>query len=486
MAHATTAPSSVPAPPLVFIGADASPVAAALGYAPDTRVVVFAPDQAAAQRVRAALAGPGASAADRLSVLVGPDYAGAAQVAAGVAGLSSARIMIDPRLEQDRPGEVQRARAALSKLTFQSSANDGARRASAGRYLLHTLANAPRLAREADVASLAGLFEGIPAVIVAAGPSLDRNIRDLMAVRDRVLIIACDTAARPLLSVGLDPHFVVGADSSRANAVHLSALPPSRAWLVAEGSLHPSAFMHFDQRTFVFRVADHHPWPWLQSIGVAAARLDTWGSVATSAFSLARALGCGPIALVGADFAFTDGRPYARGTSFESQWACWHAAGSSYEDIWRLLRDRWASVTIETAIDGSPVATAPHLLSFRDWVNERAAEAPGLRVINATGAGLLAGPAIEQRPLVDALGAADTIDRALIDRLLSAAHQHTRGDMTHLLAAIPALAEGNDETIPLWLEFAGGTASLSAITAALRSPEYAAWTIGRQGRLVTT
>jgi hypothetical protein len=231
MAHATTAPTPCPAPPLVFIGADASSLAAALESTPDTRVVVFAPDAAAAQHVRSALAGPGASAADRLSVLVGPDYAGAAQVAAGVAGLSSARVMVDPALEQARPSEVQRARAALSKLTFQSSANDGARRASAGRYLLHTLANAPRLAREADVGGLAGLFEGIPAVIAAAGPSLDRNIRDLVAVKDRVLIIACDTAARPLLSVGIDPHFVVGADSSRANAVHLSALPPSRAWL---------------------------------------------------------------------------------------------------------------------------------------------------------------------------------------------------------------------------------------------------------------
>lgn len=476
---ATAGPIVAPASPMVFIGADALHLAAALEQAPGARVVVFAPDQSAARHLRAAVQ---EVADDRLSVLVGPDYTGAAQVAARCAGLAGAHVVVDPTLEVTRPDDVRRARAALSRLAFQSSANDGARRASAGRYLLHTLTNAPRLSREANVAVLADLFAGIPAVIVAAGPSLDRNIADLAAVKDRVLIIACDTAARPLMSVGIDPHIVIAADSSRANAAHLTGLPPSKAWLVAEGSLHPSAFIHFDRRTFLFRVADHHPWAWLRSLGIDAARLDTWGSVATSAFSLAQMVGCGPVALIGADFAFTEGRPYCRGTSFESQWACWHAAGSSYDDIWRLLRDRWASVTTETAIDGSAVETAPHLLSFRDWLNERAHASPGLRVINATGAGLLAGPSIEQQRLASVVGTSDTIDRTLVDRVLTAAHQRGRGDMGRLLDGISALAVSDEQTMTAWLEFGAGSVSVASVTAALRSPEYAAWSLAREAR----
>lgn len=427
-------------------------------------------------------ASAGIDAADRMSVLVGPDYAGAAQIAARCANLAAAHVVVDTVFEQDHPADVLRAKAALSKLAFQGSANDGARRASAGRYLLQTLVNAPRLARETDVLALSSLFTGIPAVVVAAGPSLDRNLRDLATVADRVLIVACDTAARPLLTAGLDPHFIIAADSSRSNAAHLSSLPPTRAWLVSEGSLHPSAFTHFSGRTFIFRVADHHPWPWLQSAGVDAARLDTWGSVATCAYSLARMFDCGPIAFAGADFAFTNGRPYCRGTSFESQWALWHEQGSTYADIWRLLRDRWASLTTERGIDGVPVETAPHLLSFRDWIAERAAAHPGGRVINASGAGLLTGDAIEQQSLAAAFGTADSIDRALLDRVIAAAHQRARGQMGRLLEAISALADGDERVTPGWMEFSRGSVSIAAITTALRSPEYLAWLIGRESQ----
>jgi hypothetical protein len=483
MSHALT-PNPVAPPitmpsPLVFIGASSTELIAVLDRGPGAHVVVFAPDPEAARQLRAATP---AIDADRVSMLVGPDYSGAAQVATRCAGLAAARIVVDPVLGLTRPDDVVRAQSALARLAFQSGANDGARRASAGRYLLHTLANAPRISREANVAVLADLFAGIPAVIVAAGPSLDRNIAELAAVKDQVLIVACDTAARPLMSVGIDPHIIVAADSSRANAAHLTGLPPSKAWPVAEGSLHPSAFVHFDQRTFIFRVADHHPWAWLRSLGIDAARVDTWGSVATSAFSLAQMLGCGPVALIGADFAFTDGRPYCRGTSFEAQWACWHAAGSSYDDIWRLLRDRWASVTTERGIDGSLVETAPHLLSFRDWLSERARAAPHLRVINATGAGLLTGPSIEQRPLASAIGAADAIDRRLVDRVLSAAHECGRGDVGRLLSGVSALAIGDEQTITTWMEFGAGSVSVASLTAALRSPEYAAWSLVHQRR----
>jgi hypothetical protein len=121
------------------------------------------------------------------------------------------------------------------------------------------------------------------ALVVAAGPSLDRNVHDLAPALDRTLVIACDTAARPLLTLGVEPDLIVAADSGRANAAYLSLLPPSRSWLVGEGSLHPSAFVHFDQRLFTFAVADHHPWPWLCTAGLDCTTLGTCRADATVA-----------------------------------------------------------------------------------------------------------------------------------------------------------------------------------------------------------
>lgn len=468
---------------VVFIGGGLGHVIEALEQRhPSARAVVLEPDADVARALSTRPDWASWAAAGRLAVLTGPDYAGIAQVARQFGDLAAAPVIVQPRLEATRPEAVVTARDALTRLAFQSSANDGARRASAGRYLLQTLANAPRLVREADVGILASLFSGMPAVIVAAGPSLDRNLDDLAAVAGQVLIIACDTAAKPLVWAGIDPHFVVATDSSRANATHLSSLLTTRSWLVAEGSLHASAFTHFAQRTFVFRVADHEPWPWLTSLGLEARRLDTWGSVATCAFSLALHLGCTQIGFVGADFAFSEGRPYCRGTSFESQWARWQQRGSTEQDIWRMLVDRWPATT-SADIHGAPVRTAPHLVSFRDWIVEQTERHADRGFINATGAGLLAGARIAQDSLAAAFAGRDSIDRTLTDRVLNAAHQSARGDLGRLMEGVAALfSGGHADVVARWVEFSGGAVPASAIESALRSPEHAAWLLGRQTR----
>ncbi|MEO8481956.1 MAG: 6-hydroxymethylpterin diphosphokinase MptE-like protein [Acidobacteriota bacterium] len=465
---------------VVFIGGGLGHVIEALAQRhPSARAVVLEPDADVARALSARPDWTTWASAGRLAVLTGPDYAGVAQVARQFGDLATAPVIVQPRLEATRPEAVATAKGALARLAFQSSANDGARRASAGRYLLQTLANAPRLAHEADVGVLASLFSGMPAVIVAAGPSLDRNIDDLAAVAGQVVIIACDTAAKPLVWAGIDPHFVVATDSSRANATHLSSLLTTRSWLVAEGSLHPSAFVHFAQRTFVFRVADHEPWPWLTSHGLQASHLDTWGSVATCAFSLALHLGCSQVGFIGADFAFTDGRPYCRGTSFEPQWAVWRQRGSSDADIWNLLIDRWPA-TNAVDLHGAHTRTAPHLVSFRDWVVEQTGRHTSCRFVNATGAGLLAGPRITQATLTSTFGAHDTIDRNLTDRVLNAAHQSARGDVRRVLAGVTSLFRGADsDAIDRWVEFAGGSVPASAIEMALQSPDHVAWTLGQ-------
>jgi hypothetical protein len=462
---------------IVFVGAG-------LGHAldrlershPDLTAIVFEPDAGVA---RALLARRDWSAwAGRLAVLTGPEYAGAGELARACPDLPNAPLRIDPALQRDTPAEVTRALPALERVVFSVRANDGARRATAGRYLLHTLAGSARIAREGDAGALTRLLPGVPAIVAAAGPSLDRNVHDVAHVRDRAVIIACDTAARPLITAGLDPDLIVASDSSRANAQHLSALPPTDAWLVAEASLHPSAFTHFDSRTFMFRVADHEPWPWLSSIGLGRARVETWGSVATSAFTLALTMGCDPIILVGADFAFTDGRPYCRGTSLEPMWASWVGGGASYDEIWRSAVDRWPAAE-EPDVTGTPVRTTPHLLAFRDWIAARASRCAPRRIVNATGAGTLVGAGIAQRSATGILTPSPPIDRVAIQTALRGAHASSRGDAGRLFATIAGLIEPGAAPLPeAWRAFTGHTVGDAHLAAALRSHEYRAW---RQG-----
>ena len=75
---------------------------------------------------------------------------------------------------------------------------------------------------------LFGNFEGVPLVLVSAGPSLDRNVRQLAGIDQRCFILAVDTALRPLLAAGIEPHAVMIADPSRLNAQHILDAMPAR------------------------------------------------------------------------------------------------------------------------------------------------------------------------------------------------------------------------------------------------------------------
>jgi hypothetical protein len=447
--------------------------------APNARLVLLEPNPDAARRALDRHDWTARIDAGRLAVLIGPDYRGLAAVARVISGIRQAPILLHPDLA-DRHDLAGPAKDAIARLTFQGDANAAARRALSGRYLLHTLANAPAIARESRAGQLAGLFAGQPAVIAAAGPSLDRNIHDLAPVLDRAIVIGCDTAAWPLLSAGVTPHLVVAVDASEANARHLSSFPSGRTALVSEGSVHPSALPSFAGRTFFFKVSDHEPWPWLGALGLDRARLDAWGSVATTAFALALEMGCNPIIFIGADFAFTGDRPYCRGTSFESIWASWVAGGQTYEQVWRYLVDRWPA-SEATGLDGRPVRTASHLLAFRDWVAERASARTDRRIVNATGAGLLMGRHIHQQSATSTLASSPALDSAAIAVALRQAHARgvAPGALSPLLASATSVVAGADEaTVARWRAFTEDTIPADAIRAALASTEQRAWVLG--------
>lgn len=462
-------------------------VGAGLGYSLEAlarrrhgvRVVVFEPDAVLAhllleQRDWRPLIDEG-----RLAVLAGPGYAGLTAVARLMPGVATAPVHVHPVLDRTWPDRIAGAMAAIDRLRFEAASNEQAKRALGGRYLRQTLANAARLTREGDAAALQRLFAGTPAVIVAAGPSLDRNLHDLHLVRDRALIVACDTALRPLLSLGIEPQLVVAIDPTVANACHLGALhEPRRTWLAAEASLHPPAFAHFDARTFFFRIGDHAPWPWLGAAGFDRLRVDVWGSVVTAAFDLVLRMGCDPVIFEGTDLAFTDGRPYCRGTTLEAQWASWVAGGDSYARAFALMMDRWPAAT-ETDLHGRPVRTAAHLVAFRDWLRSRAERAAPVRVINATGSGLLHGSPIQQASAATTLSAHPPLDLDAVQAHLAEAHRPS-ATAGALFERIAALEQASWPLPDDWM-VQDPASSAAALRAALTGPEYAAWQLGRSG-----
>ncbi len=349
-------------------------------------------------------------------------------------------------------------------------ANAEARRQFAPRYLTNVIRNIPAIARGTDVRALTDACRGVPAVIAAAGPSLDAAIPELAEVKDRALLVAVDTALRPLLHAGIAPHLAVAIDPSALNARHFQSLPDCHdTWLVAESALDRSATRLFDERTFWLRVSKHQPWPWLSEHGMDVGQIDVWGSVLTAALQVAILAGCDPIVLVGADLAFTGGRPYCRSTTYEFDWA-WHAAiGRSLETAWLQHLD---STKPRTSIDlrGKETLSSGSLEAFRDWIVSRAKKS-GRRVVNATGEGILFGHGVEQGSLAGSLSGSITLPsmRELTSRVPSAGG----AEIARRIAGVRrALAHGERSTaIAEWEDFSGEGFDADAIAAALRQAE---------------
>jgi hypothetical protein len=396
----------------------------------------------------------------RLTILVAPAYDG---LDALTPSLSPNRVdvaaIVNPIVARIHRTETETALDRAARAWFGARANQEAKRQNAGRYLLNTLRNLPSIASGGDAAALAGSFAGVPAVLAAAGPSLDRNLTDIARHRDQVVLIAVDTALRPLLTAGIEPDLVVGVDPTEANARHLAELPPCpHAYFVTEGSLDPEAMSAFDGRSFFFRVTDHDPWPWLRRQGVERGRLRAWGSVLTTAFDLALGMGCDPIAFTGADLAFTGGRPYARGTTYEEEWAREQAWGQSLEESWAMRVNAWPE-TLEPGVDGAPVRTAPHLRSFRDWIVAEAGKATGRTIVNATPGGILIGAGLPARALSEVMNGRRQLPPAIHEAIRTAYQRSVQGWELGPLAPDP-------ETVAAWA--ATSNVTQNAVEQALR------------------
>ncbi|MBP7779399.1 MAG: DUF115 domain-containing protein [Acidobacteria bacterium] len=474
-------------PPVVVI------LGAGLGYVteaaherwPAASIVVLEP---LPELARAALSRTPAMYADgRLTVLIGPEFDGAAKLWRTFDRPEAAAdlpVVVHDGLARLAP-EAMLAAARLMKQSVASARmNARARADNAGRYVLNTLTNLAHLRSAASPAVLVGRFADVPAVVVGAGPSLDGQLAALAALAGRALIVSTDTAWRPLVAAGIDPHLVVAIDPTPENGRHLRDVPARRStWVMAEGSVDPQALEPLTGRVGLFRVGEHHPWPWLAGLGVNRPVVRAWGSVLTSAFDLAIGMGCGPVVFVGADLAYTDGRPYCRGTAFDHDWARYAAQGVSLRQIWQQSLAARPRVE-EPGLDGRPVVTAPHFLEFRNWIVTRAQEAAPRRVSNATGAGILHGPGIVQATLEEALAGWPERDAQLRDRV--AHHCATPPDagigpvLDAALAGVEAAARSGSGPLPEWLSFGRPTLTTEAVLAAAANGHRG---LSRQARL---
>ena len=301
----------------------------------------------------------------------------------------SAYVTHAPSLKLN-PGHYKAAVETLQGKIYQTLADRATMTQRMQVFLDNFIVNLPKIAAAPGIKNFAGRFNDTPAVIVSAGPSLDKNIHELRGKKDHLLIIAVDTTLKPLLAAGIDPHFVMTGDPSHTNYLHLKGAITREALLVMEATAHPQSPEGFAERTLacVYGNSVLHS---LAELPGDKGVLNVWGSVATMALDFAVFTGCNPIIFIGQDLAYTGGRTYCSGVYFEELLFGDVAPEERGKRLAELQRSENV-LQIAADIYKQPVETTRALIAYRDWILRIIGNHPERRFINATEGGILGAP----------------------------------------------------------------------------------------------
>jgi hypothetical protein len=242
---------------------------------------------------------------------------------------------------------------------------------------IHAFENVPAYLAAPPIGGLRNRLPGAEAILVAAGPDLPGKLDWIRRNRERGVIICVNNAVKPLAEASIQPHFVIINDTSIASGRVFGHIPKLPETILVGHCLSDLGGDRFRQK-YLFG-------SFLPQIFGEREDLRLHGSVISTAFSLARHLGCARCVLVGAQLASTDpwSLSYARGTVMDAP-----------EGAARELVHEYPQLCPVTTPFGEPLFTTLNFLDAALWLAEEI-RVSGVPCVNTSKASILYGEGIE-------------------------------------------------------------------------------------------
>lgn len=211
------------------------------------------------------------------------------------------------------------------------------------------------------------------AILVAAGPSLNKNIQMLKKAKNRLFILAVDTAVKPLVKAGIKPDAFITIDAKKDldlveidGAETIPVIAPATALYKIMDRQKAKKIFYYDGYFLPYSIyfINDKVFP----------DVSTGGSVACSGFSLLHKLGYETIILVGQDLAFTDNKSHADGT---------------FEDKMPTMDTEGMEMVKGNYVDKIPTRMDFRIFLnwFQEYIHDIKEANPNIRVVNATAGG---------------------------------------------------------------------------------------------------
>lgn len=231
--------------------------------------------------------------------------------------------------------------------------------------------------------------QGYPAVCVAAGPSLARNVELLRdpKVREKVVVISVQTTLKPLLDRGIRPDFVTALDYSAICKRFYEGLPElPDVTLVVEPKAHPAILDAFPGPIRILNSEFNDKL--LGDMARPMIPLKSGATVAHLSLYLAQHLGCDPIMFIGQDLGFSDGLYYAPGTAVHQVWSSELNPFNTLEMMeWQRVVRNKAHLKRFEDVHGQPIFSDEQMITYLKQFERDFGDAPQT-IIDATEGGM--------------------------------------------------------------------------------------------------
>lgn len=166
-----------------------------------------------------------------------------------------------------------------------------------------------------DISSFQNALDGFSALIIAAGPSLNKNTDKIKSLMNDFFIIAVDTSYSALVKNGITPDIIVTSDAGIYNAYDFVYETGKYPYLALDICVSKNALdINLDRtRIISFTSAESEITEYIKNkIGIKITKLNSSNSVATTAVDLANYLGIKNAILIGYDNSYPDYERHAK------------------------------------------------------------------------------------------------------------------------------------------------------------------------------
>ncbi|MBE6044706.1 MAG: motility associated factor glycosyltransferase family protein [Clostridium thermopalmarium] len=226
-------------------------------------------------------------------------------------------------------------------------------------------------------------FEGKPAVIVSAGPSLNKNIHLLKEVQDKFIIITGPRTLGILIKNGITPDFLCEVDPQEEVYDFVKDYIDLNIPLVFMDSA--SSKLVKEQKGLKIIAANQGMEKYLEEmLGVEVDSLIQGGSVAHFCMGLAVYMGCSTVIFIGQDLAYTNEKFQAEGTYAGEEIDGLKYRYENNKEEWD--KDKNYSLYVKD-IYGNKVRTSSILNSYREEFEDLIESLNEIKFINSTESG---------------------------------------------------------------------------------------------------